>query len=78
MKLVNTDVYRLKCGNCGSTYVGQTEKALQIGLLEHESNSIRIEKYSIVSKHRFLKINDSYVWLNYNFVFSNIEILQRE
>ncbi|KYM95691.1 hypothetical protein ALC62_13662 [Cyphomyrmex costatus] len=45
-------VYKIKCKDCDSTYVGQTKRQLQIRIKKHRNN-IRMDssKHSVISQH---------------------------
>jgi len=67
----NNIVYKINCGNCEASYVGQTKRQLKTRIKEH-CNNIKLDKskHSVITEHR--------IDFNHNFNWENIKILDTE
>ncbi|KYN50317.1 hypothetical protein ALC62_11555, partial [Cyphomyrmex costatus] len=67
----NHVVYKIKCRDCESTYVGQTKRQLQTRIKEHRNN-IRLDssKHSVIFQH--------IIEYGHNFDWENVDIMDVE
>jgi len=64
-------VYKIECGNCDATYVGQTCRKLSTRINEHKKNiNKNITNRSAITEHR-LNFNHDFKW-------EDVKILDRE
>jgi len=47
-------VYKIRCRNCDSVYVGQTSRALKTRVKEHAKAIATLDKNSLLAKHHVL------------------------
>ena len=46
-------VYKINCGNCDATYIGQTKRHLETRIKEHKADIKKhVSNHSVVSRHR--------------------------
>lgn len=67
----NNVVYKINCGNCDASYVGQTKRQLHTRISEHRNHIRRnTTNHSVITDHRII--------YNHDFDWNNIEILDNE
>jgi len=70
----NNVVYKIRCKNCGASYVGQTKRQLQTKIKKHFNNT-RMDP----SRHNNLGIKTyGNLFMNLNIIFGDTEILDLE
>ncbi|KYN50572.1 hypothetical protein ALC57_07139, partial [Trachymyrmex cornetzi] len=69
-KMDNSDVvYKIICGNCDCSYVGQTKKKLKTRIKEHKADIKKSNNHSVVSLHQ-LQYGHQIDWENINILDS--------
>jgi len=69
-------VYKINCGGCDASYVGQTKRQLSTRVKEHKYN-IRLDpsKHSVISQH-ILQTNHTFDCDNAKIWIQNINIIK--
>lgn len=64
-------VYRIPCGGCEASYIGQTERWLKTWVKEHDNNVKRdCKEHTALTKHK--------IAMDHQFKFDNIKVLVKE
>ncbi|XP_071581446.1 uncharacterized protein [Temnothorax nylanderi] len=71
-------VYRINCGNCDASYIGQTKRYLKTRINEHRNDIKKDEgSRSVVSKHRAFHQHD-FKWLEVDILHKENNVRKRE
>ena len=74
LSLVSSVVYQYSCGQCSSSYIGETVKQMKVRISQHKGRSFRTDKLSTTKINS--SIFDHFISSNHNILDENFKILK--